>query len=383
MERVTQDMQAGEIERLLNLGRSTAEAGDWAAARQYFARVLRVDPNNEEALLWQAGLAEDPQQAVDCLRQVLRINPENERAKAGLGWAQERARAARARSVTGAVRTPPARAAGRPAQAAPIRTTEGRTRTAQARSVTPGLAPVRSARRRKRAKNGLTLAWAAAGLIVVGILLAIVSLTVTGQMARLPAMLFAPTYTATVTATATPTETPTSTPTATATNTPTVTPTDTSTPTPTATPTWTLVPTPVPPTATPVPEKWIDVDISEQTLVAYEDDVAVLVATVSTGSEYTPTVKGRFRIVHKLLSQTMTGPDYVQPDVPYVMYFYGAYSLHGTYWHNDFGTPRSHGCVNLRTADAKWLFDWSDPPLPAGATEVWDSTGGTLVIIHD
>jgi len=107
--------------------------------------------------------------------------------------------------------------------------------------------------------------------------------------------------------------------------------------------------------------------------------------TVSTGSAWTPTVTGRFRIFRKLLSQTMRGPDYVQPNVPYVMYFYGAYSIHGTYWHNDFGRPRSHGCVNLRVADARWLFEWTDPQLPPGSSEIWSSKSGTgtLVVIHE
>ena len=79
----------------------------------------------------------------------------------------------------------------------------------------------------------------------------------------------------------------------------------------------------------------------------------------------------------------MVGPDYEQPNVPYVMYFYGAYSLHGAYWHNDFGRPRSHGCVNLPVADAKWLFYWTEPPLPAGSAQVWNSYNGTLVVVHD
>jgi lipoprotein-anchoring transpeptidase ErfK/SrfK len=154
--------------------------------------------------------------------------------------------------------------------------------------------------------------------------------------------------------------------------------------TPSPVPTGTALPTEISPTPQPVRgEKWIDVNLATQTLIAYEGDVEVFRATVSTGSAWTPTVIGRYHIMHKLLSQTMVGPDYVQPDVPYVMYFYGGYSLHGTYWHNDFGHPRSHGCVNLRTSDAKWLFDWTDPPLPTGATEVWNSTYGTPVVIHN
>ncbi len=132
-------------------------------------------------------------------------------------------------------------------------------------------------------------------------------------------------------------------------------------------------------------EKWIDIDLSTQTLVAYEGQTEVFRATVSTGTAWTPTVTGRFRIFRKLLSQTMVGPDYEQPDVPYVMYFHGGYSIHGAYWHNDFGRPRSHGCVNLRVEDARWLFEWTDPQLPPGASEVWDTVSGTgtLVVIHD
>jgi lipoprotein-anchoring transpeptidase ErfK/SrfK len=54
----------------------------------------------------------------------------------------------------------------------------------------------------------------------------------------------------------------------------------------------------------------------------------------------------------------MTGPGYYLPDVPYVMYFYSGYGLHGTYWHSNFGTPMSHGCVNFSIDDAAWLFDF-------------------------
>jgi lipoprotein-anchoring transpeptidase ErfK/SrfK len=156
--------------------------------------------------------------------------------------------------------------------------------------------------------------------------------------------------------------------------------------TPSPTPTWTASPTAIPPTATPARgEKWIDIDLSTQTLVAYEGEVEVFRTTVSTGAPQTPTVTGRFRIFRKLLLQTMTGPDYEQPDVPYVMYFYGAYSIHGAYWHNDFGRARSHGCVNLRVPEAQWLFQWADPQLPAGASEIWDTIQGTgtLVVVHE
>lgn len=340
-------MNVAEIERLLQLARDTAETGDWKTARVYLAQVLSADPNNEEALLWQAGLAEDPQASILYLQRILRSNPENSRALAGLRWAEERAHANQ--------------------------------------STTPRV-PERT--RRPRHTPSIRWSWAILGLAAVLLVLLLGTLQVTGQMATLPAMLFPPTRTPTVTATPTATSTSTATPTATATHTSTVTPTPTNTPTSTVTPTEaaTLTPSPVPTnTATPQPvrgEKWIDVDVNKQLLIAYEGDVEVFRATVSTGSAYTPTVLGRYHIIHKLLSQTMVGPGYVQPDVPYVMYFYMGYSLHGTYWHNDFGTPRSHGCVNLRTSDAKWLFYWTDPQLPEGSTQIWNAPNGTLVVIH-
>ena len=123
-------------------------------------------------------------------------------------------------------------------------------------------------------------------------------------------------------------------------------------------PTPRAVPQPTnPPSAAGV--KWIDINLSEQTLTAYAGDQAVMHAIVSTGTRDTPTVVGTFRIYSKYRSTTMSGPDYYVPDVPHTMFFYAGYSIHGTYWHNNFGTPMSHGCVNLNQADAKWLFEWT------------------------
>ena len=89
---------------------------------------------------------------------------------------------------------------------------------------------------------------------------------------------------------------------------------------------------------------------------------------VSTGTSAHPTVTGQFRIYVKLRSTAMAGPGYYLPDVPFTMYFYKGYALHGTYWHSNFGMPMSHGCVNLRTSDAEWLFNWASV--------------GTLVNVH-
>jgi len=111
--------------------------------------------------------------------------------------------------------------------------------------------------------------------------------------------------------------------------------------------------------------KWIEVNLSNQTLTAWQGNVAVLHTSVSTGTSRTPTVTGRYRIGTKYSSQHMSGPGYSLPGVPWVMYFFQGYAIHGTYWHSNFGTPMSRGCVNMRTAEAKFLYEWA----PAG-TEV-------------
>ena len=121
---------------------------------------------------------------------------------------------------------------------------------------------------------------------------------------------------------------------------------------------------PAAPAASPSPqtvddERWIDVDLTAQRLTAYEGSSPVYSALVSTGLPQTPTVVGQFRIWVKFAHDDMEGPGYYLPDVPYVMYFYRGYGLHGTYWHDNFGTPMSHGCVNLSNGDAEWLFYWA------------------------
>lgn len=179
-----------------------------------------------------------------------------------------------------------------------------------------------------------------------------------------------PTYTPTFTPTFTPSPTATSTPTPTDTPTPTPTFTPTSTPLPTDTPE--PAPTYEPPTPVPLPggdgERWIDVDLSQQRVYAYEGSVVVNSFIVSTGTWLHPTVTGQFHIYIRLLYSNMSGPDYYLPNVPYTMYFYKGYALHGTYWHNNFGTPMSHGCVNLSIPEAEWLYYWASI--------------GTLVNVH-
>jgi lipoprotein-anchoring transpeptidase ErfK/SrfK len=106
-------------------------------------------------------------------------------------------------------------------------------------------------------------------------------------------------------------------------------------------------------------ERWIEVNLSEQRVYAWEGDVLMNSFIVSTGTWATPTVTGTFSIWNKTPIQAMSGPGYYLPNVPYVMYFYKDYGFHGTYWHNNFGTPMSHGCVNLTIPDSEWLYNWA------------------------
>ena len=110
--------------------------------------------------------------------------------------------------------------------------------------------------------------------------------------------------------------------------------------------------------------KQIIVDLSDQRIYAYQDGGLLNAVTVSTGLPGTPTVIGDYNIYWKLTSQTMSGPGYYLPGVPWVMYFYAGYAIHGTYWHNNFGHPMSHGCVNLPTDQAAWFFNWAEVGTP-------------------
>lgn len=140
--------------------------------------------------------------------------------------------------------------------------------------------------------------------------------------------------------------------------------------------------------------KWIDVSIRDQVLVAYEGKKAVYATLVSTGlgglgdPEKVPaTVRGTFMIHAKHVSSTMDGEEDISDsfelrDVPFVQYFHKGYALHGTYWHDDFGKVRSHGCVNLAPADAAWLFEWTDPEVPKTWHGAINKERGTVVYIH-
>ncbi len=136
-------------------------------------------------------------------------------------------------------------------------------------------------------------------------------------------------------------------------------------------------------------EKRIEVDLDSQKLYAYEGDKKKMSFDVSTGKwNLTPT--GEFRIWSKLKYTLMTGGSkelgtyYYLPNVPFTMYFYKDYGIHGAYWHNNFGHPMSHGCINMKIEDSEKLFYWANPPLPSNTNSISASNDnlGTKVIIY-
>jgi lipoprotein-anchoring transpeptidase ErfK/SrfK len=151
---------------------------------------------------------------------------------------------------------------------------------------------------------------------------------------------------------------------------PTPLPTDTAAPVPTAY----ILPTPKPgtagtnTTAAASGERWIDVDLTNQRVYAYEGNTLVNSFIVSTGTWQYPTVTGQYRVYIKYRYKDMSGPGYYLPNVPFTMFFYKGYAIHGTYWHSNFGTPMSHGCVNLTIPDSEWVYNFSSV--------------GTLINIH-
>ncbi len=136
-------------------------------------------------------------------------------------------------------------------------------------------------------------------------------------------------------------------------------------------------------------ERWVEVLLSQQTLVAYEGARPVFATLVSTGRWRHQTPRGLFRVRTKVAMATMNnqkgaGELYRVDDVPWIQYFLQGYALHGTYWHNGFGRTRSHGCINLSPKDARWLFGWAPPHLRPGwmATEATTGEPGLLLRVR-
>ncbi|MBN1935131.1 MAG: L,D-transpeptidase family protein [Anaerolineae bacterium] len=304
-----------KIDNWLIEGEAWVKAGQRGRARRLFARVLALQPDNVRALVWLASLADDPRQSIACLERVLKLAPNHSDAQKGLHWAHRR------------------------------------------------LAD-QNARAQKMAWLDTILI---SSLAVMALIACVILIWVFAQTPGVARAAYDPT--ATISPPQTPTHTPTSIPTYTPM--PTFTPTSTPTATPVLEPTATatLVVPGDPSGYTARGEKWIQIDLSDQILTAYEGETEVLSALVSTGVARFPTPIGEHAIFRKVRSQVMSGPGYYLPNVEYVSYFYKGYAIHGTYWHNNFGYPMSHGCVNMTNEDAKWIFEWAP--------------GGTRVLVQN
>jgi len=346
--------------------------GDRTQARRWASLAAKLDPTSEQPWLIMASLA-SPQASLAYLKIALEKNPRSQAARRGMHWAIHRQRHLPQNPTLAAAQRRPG----------PVGFTTGLPGV-----VAEGISPVQRRpvyrvppgeltqpillRLKQRARPAM--GWAVilflvvfGGLLLAGVTGTYVVMARSASAERAISVLFKPSLTPTFTPTFTPTATSTSTVTPTPTDTPTPTPTETSLPTDTPLPP-TLEPPPPPQPEQPdisVPggvssgERWIDIDLTNQRASAYEGDTLVNSLIVSTGTWQHPTVTGQFNVYVKYRYADMSGPGYYLADVPYVMYFYKGYGLHGTYWHNNFGTPMSHGCVNLPTSDAGWLFEWA------------------------
>ncbi len=367
-----------QVRQAVQSAREALRRGEQAAARRWAEQAARLAPETEEPWLLLTVVSE-PRAALEYAKRALVINPQSQRARKAVDWARNRLGAD---EPIGRVAEPPHEVSR---NAIP-------THEVSRRSSPP---PPKKTTHRSLAYPILLFGF---GCIVVVIALwsafnsPVAASILSASNDSLPtptleshfaqAEIAKPTYTPEWTSTPTSIPTDTATPIPSATSTPE----STFTPLPTETPGLmeaAIVPdTPTsiaPPTSTYIAPtqqvaapssggnsasanygtRWIDVNLSQQMVYAYEGDVVVNSFLTSTGTWQHPTVTGSYKIYVKYLSTTMTGPGYNLPNVPYTMYFYKGYGIHGTYWHNNFGTPMSHGCVNLSIPDAEWLYNWA------------------------
>jgi len=143
----------------------------------------------------------------------------------------------------------------------------------------------------------------------------------------------------------------------------------------------------------PPDAKRLEVRLREQVVIAYEWDVAVFMARVATGAKLREgdfsTPAGRHKTFAKRAGRHMAGGDpaangYDLPGVPWICYITETgLAFHGTYWHNDFGKPRSHGCVNLTPQAAKWIYRWTQPLVPASEQQVYENYGTAVDVVGE
>jgi lipoprotein-anchoring transpeptidase ErfK/SrfK len=347
----------------LSRARDAYNCGESLEARRYASDAIQIDPNLEEAWLILAALG-TPQASVAYLTMALRINPHNIKAQQELVWAYNRLE--NDQSLPGSN--------GFPADNDPIyKTVTNIPGSKKKRFVDKNKIP------RVFNKLGILLVYSfflmvlMVGFCVISILLNYPKDTIViaknDPQENSTGIIKEVTQTPLGTSTPLPTSTISPIPTITITMHPTRALTFTSTPT--------FINTNLPmllPGVLKVPdeieenEKWIDVNVSSQTIYAMEGSERINSFRVSTGKQDTPTVGGKFHIYDKLVTASMSGEDYYYPEIPYVMYFYQGYGFHGVTWPLKLGVPSSYGCVNMLTPDAEWLFNWADV--------------GTLINVH-
>jgi lipoprotein-anchoring transpeptidase ErfK/SrfK len=319
---------------VLNQAKEALSHGELQRARRLVHKAVSLAPDHEEPWLYLASVS-SPEASITYLKKALEINPSSTQAKKGMKWAIKRYR------KTGASKAPKRLAL-----------------------------PISIGNDSFISRAPALLSWSS--VVVVAVLVFLIWLWTPHFSFALPDRQATPLITLAdqenvrkVTYTPTATNTPTSTPTPTNTPTPTITPTPKPTKQPDTYPTFikNTLPSGVYPN-----ERWFDINLSTQRVYAYDGDKLLKTFVVSTGLPGTPTVTGRFRIYVKYFATLMAGPGYYLPNVPWTMYFYNGYGIHGTYWHNNFGYPMSHGCVNMKNADAEWAFNFASV--------------GTLVNIH-
>ena len=333
---------SSSIAIMLEKAKSALKAGDKKIAREWALKVLKESPDNEEAYLILAATS-SPKESMTYLTRVLEINPQNKKARNGLRWAIEKIREEETQQKQDKAHE----------DTTQLKTKTGHTRTSQ------------KSGKEKQAKSSpwaiilfiILVAGGLAWFAWYGLPIFYNSHTAINDP-RPQGVVIKPTLTPTVTPT--PTFTPT--------------PIPTSTPVPTATADKTYASYfahswDIPDQVSGTNNFWIEVDLSEQMVYTYRGDTFLASFLVSTGTSSYPTVKGTYKIYAMYPTYTMIGPGYYLPDVPYSMFFYKGYSLHGTYWHSNFGTPMSHGCVNMETSAAAWVYQ--------------NVSIGTYVFVHD
>lgn len=395
-----------EAREFIAKAREALKSGDKESARDLGEKAALLAPDMEDAWLVLTAADSNPEDALAYAQKALELNPASVRARKGVEWAMGRLKQAQAGNVSVAASTASVYSEASAPQLAK-------------RDVKKSPPPAQKKPNNQR--NLLYIGLALGLLICIALGIAVWSFRSSlGFSAFLPARnntsaqkihwaqvnipkpsvtpidvsAFAPQPASAAivpppVVSDIPTSVPTEVPTLAPTDLPTAIPTEVPTATPEATETPgvmamdILADTPtsvyVPPTNAPPAvvargggnnggARWIDVNLSTQSVYAYEGNTVVNSFIVSTGTSIHPTVTGQFKIYVKFQAANMSGPGYFLPNVPYVMYFYKGYGLHGTYWHHNFGTPMSHGCVNLQTSDAQWLYNWASV--------------GTLVNVH-